>query len=246
MLRYVVGDSLFFEILNSYAADPGLKYEIVTTADFNEKVNSVTSEDYDWFFDQWVYSPNHPVYQNSYSISGSGPTWQIDLIVNQIQQNTVLFKMPVDIKIEFIDATDTTVTVITNAVASQTYNFQLDKEPAELIFDPDRDIVLKVVNTVLVSVDVNENIPADFSLEQNYPNPFNPTTTIKYSLPEKEFVTLKIFDVMGNEVNTVVNEEKLAGTYSVEYSASGLASGIYFYQFTTAKYTDTKKFVILK
>jgi len=135
---------------------------------------------------------------------------------------------------------------MTNAVASQAYNFQLNKEPAELIFDPDRDIVLKAANSVLVSVDENENIPAEFSLEQNYPNPFNPTTTIKFSLPENEFVTLKVFDVMGNEITVLVNEEKTAGSHSIKFNAVDIASGIYFYQLKAGKHSDTKKLVILK
>jgi aminopeptidase N len=246
MLRYVVGDSLFFQLMHSYASDPVYKYDVVNTAIFNEKVNAVTGEDYDWFFDQWVYSPNHPVYQNNYSISGSGPTWQIDLTVSQTQQNTVLFKMPIEIKIEFIDATDTTFTIMTNAVASQTYNFQLNKEPIELIFDPGRDIVLKVASTVVVSMDENEIIPEEFSMGQNYPNPFNPTTNIEFRIADFGFVILKVYDVLGNEVAMLVNEEKPPGIYTVEFNASSLSSGTYFYKLTAGKFSDTKKLIILK
>ena len=112
MLRYVVGDSLFFEILNTYASDPVYKYDIVSTADFNEKVNSVTGDDYDWFFDQWVYSPNHPVYQNTYTISEAGQSWNVELSINQVQQNTAFFKMPVELKITFSDATDSTFKIL--------------------------------------------------------------------------------------------------------------------------------------
>lgn len=246
MLRYVVGDSLFFQIMQSYASDQAYKYDVVNTALFNEKVNTVTGNDYDWFFDQWVYSPNHPVYQNNYSISDSGLMWQIDLVVNQTQQNTVLFKMPVEIKIEYSDATDTTFTIMTNAVANQSFNFQLSKEPTQLIFDPDMDIVLKVANTVVVSVDEIENIPYEFTLEQNYPNPFNPVTIIQYAIGSRQFVTLKVFDILGNEIATLVNEEKNAGNYEINFDASGLTSGIYFYTLTSDNFTETKKLVLMK
>ena len=245
MLRYVVGDSLFFEILNTYTSDPSYKYDIVSTPDFNDKVNSVTGEDYDWFFDQWVYSPNHPVYQNSYTISESGQNWDVELTINQVQQNTAFFKMPVEIKIEFSDATDTTFTILNDA-NNQVNNFQFFKEPVNLIFDPDRNIVIKTANTILVSVEDDEQLPEEFSLEQNYPNPFNPSTTIRFNLPEQEFVTLKIYDVMGNEIAVILKEEKQAGTHSIQYDASGLASGTYYYKLQAGNNIETRKMLLVK
>ena len=258
MLRYVVGDSLFFEILHSYASDPIYKYDIVNTSILNDKVNSVTGEDYDWFFDQWVYSPNHPVYQNTYSFSGSNMDWDVALTINQTQQNTVFFKMPVEIKIKFFDLTDTTFTVM-NDTNNQLFSFHFDKQPTELVFDPNNEIVLKISNTVLVSANEDENIPSEFILEQNYPNPFNPNTIIRYQLPETGFVTLKVFDVLGNEVARLVNEEKTAGSYEIEFNShsdesqnlpagrQGLSSGIYFYQLKVEnKFIETKKLVLMK
>lgn len=92
--------------------------------------------------------------------------------------------------------------------------------------------------------------PDQFSLGQNYPNPFNPSTTIKYSIPTSEFVSLKVFDVLGNEVATLVNEEKPAGVYEVEFRSSvgnvQLASGIYFYRLTSGSFVETKKMQLLK
>ena len=85
-----------------------------------------------------------------------------------------------------------------------------------------------------------------FSLGQNYPNPFNPSTKIKYSIPALGFVNLKVYDMLGNEVATLVNEEKPAGGYAVEFDASGLSSGIYFYKLQAGNYLDTKKMLMLK
>ena len=95
-------------------------------------------------------------------------------------------------------------------------------------------------------VDVEVGIPSEYSLEQNYPNPFNPITTINYSVKEKGLVTLKIFDVLGNKVKTLVNEEKEAGKYSVKLNASQLASGVYFYSLQAGVFISTKKMVLLK
>jgi hypothetical protein len=85
-----------------------------------------------------------------------------------------------------------------------------------------------------------------FMLEQNYPNPFNPSTVISYQLPVTNNVTLKVFDVLGNEIATLVNEEKTAGEYEVEFNAMGLPSGIYFYQLKAGDFIQTKKMILLK
>jgi hypothetical protein len=85
-----------------------------------------------------------------------------------------------------------------------------------------------------------------FALEQNYPNPFNPTTKIKFQIPEVEFVKLTIYDILGNEVRTIVDENKFAGTYEVGLDANDLSSGIYFYTLNAGKYFDSKKMILLK
>jgi hypothetical protein len=86
----------------------------------------------------------------------------------------------------------------------------------------------------------------DFELSQNYPNPFNPTTTIKYQIPNAGFVTLNVYDVLGNEIATLVEEEKPAGSYEVEFNATALPSGIYFYQLRAGSFVQTKKMILIK
>ena len=87
---------------------------------------------------------------------------------------------------------------------------------------------------------------SSFTLSQNYPNPFNPTTTINYQIPELSFVTIKVYDVLGNEIAELVNEEKAKGTYAIDFNAAGLPSGIYFYRLTTGGYSATKKMILIK
>lgn len=89
-------------------------------------------------------------------------------------------------------------------------------------------------------------LPQDFSLKQNYPNPFNPSTNIEYSIPEASFVELKVYDVLGNEVAALVNEEQAAGTYKADFSGSGLASGLYIAKLQAGNYTKTIKMSLLK
>ena len=85
-----------------------------------------------------------------------------------------------------------------------------------------------------------------FILLQNYPNPFNPTTKIRYQIPEESFVTIKVYDVLGNEITSLVNEQKPAGSYEVDFNGTGLPSGVYFYQLRAGNYVDTKKMILMK
>ncbi len=85
-----------------------------------------------------------------------------------------------------------------------------------------------------------------FELEQNYPNPFNPSTSIKFAISIKQFVSLKVYDVLGNEVTTLLNDQKPAGIYEIEFDANNLSSGIYYYRIVAGSFTDTKKMILLK
>jgi hypothetical protein len=96
-------------------------------------------------------------------------------------------------------------------------------------------------------LDVEEdNNPANFVLYQNYPNPFNPATTIKYQIPEDGFVTIKIYDILGNEVKTLINEQKSKGSYSLMLDSSDLVSGVYIYRIQVNNFTSAKKMMVLK
>jgi hypothetical protein len=92
---------------------------------------------------------------------------------------------------------------------------------------------------------LTDPMPVKFSLAQNYPNPFNPSTTISYSLPKTAFVSLRIFNTLGQEVATLVNEQKEAGYYQVRWNAV-VPSGIYFYQLQAGEFVETKKMILLK
>jgi len=94
--------------------------------------------------------------------------------------------------------------------------------------------------------DVIIGIPLKYNLSQNYPNPFNPVTNLEFGIPELGFVSLKIYDVIGRELVTLVNEIKEPGYYKVKFNAADLASGVYFYRMTAGNFTDVKKFVVLK
>jgi len=153
-------------------------------------------------------------------------------------------------KIGFVHGNGTT-TEIQNfrfkdiGVPSGNYSYRLKQIDFDGSFEylPDRQ------GSNAIEVDITQ--PAEFSLGQNYPNPFNPETKIKYAIPSgglgiETAVQLKIYDVLGNEVAALVNEEKLPGEYQITFDGSGLVSGIYFYSLNAGNFSETKKMILLR
>ena len=125
---------------------------------------------------------------------------------------------------------------ITDASGSGT-NVSLGSE----MYIDDLELSMDVVSDV-----EDQTQPLTFQLEQNYPNPFNPSTTISFTIPFADFTSLKVYDVLGNEVAVLVNAEKPAGNYEVNFDASLLSSGTYFYKLQAGGVVRTKKMILLK
>ncbi|MCD4730981.1 MAG: T9SS type A sorting domain-containing protein [Bacteroidales bacterium] len=129
-------------------------------------------------------------------------------------------------------------------------------DPADIYFDKQNNLLAvplfftHAVEFVSLptSIDEKDNheIADGFVLKQNFPNPFNPVTTITYSIPRKSYITLRVYDILGREVVLLINEEKMKGNYDVEFNASELPSGVYFYKLQTEKYIETKKMIFMK
>ena len=108
------------------------------------------------------------------------------------------------------------------------------------------DVILNVKYDPSVGVENEKKLPSDYKLSQNFPNPFNPSTEIRYSLKESGNVLLKVFDILGKEVAVLKNKYETAGSHIVNFNASNLPSGIYFYTITTGSFHQTKKMVLLR
>ena len=161
-LRYVLGDPLFFRVMHEYTTDPGLMFKNAVTHDFAEKVNQVSGQDMNWFFNEWVYAPNHPVYQNTFETDSLGMnSWKVTLIINQVQTNTVFFKMPVEILVGFGDGTDSLIRIM-NDSNGQSFGFVFPKKPVSLTFDPNHNILLKQASTIHGISPVNKPGSGDF------------------------------------------------------------------------------------
>jgi aminopeptidase N len=248
MLRGVVGDSTFFEILRTYAAHPDLAYNVATTEDFQAVAESVYGQSLDYFFQEWIYGENYPRYTATwYSSLLSGENYKLYLNIAQATNTDPrYFTMPIQIIVNTTIG-DTLVTFFNNRL-NQNFEIEVSGEPTSIVFDPNNHI-LKTANVIATSAD-GSTAPFEYELLQNYPNPFNPSTIIKYQLSQREFVTIKVFNILGKEVATLVSENKEAGKHETAFDAAsiagGLKSGVYFYRIEAGSFVDTKKMILLK
>jgi hypothetical protein len=136
-----------------------------------------------------------------------------------------------------IESGDYYLRLVTNVVGNAEYT-------VSNILRDDFDINKIYYNSI--SFKGNNEVPTVYELSQNYPNPFNPSTTIKYQIPKDGLVTLKVYDILGAEVATLVNEEKIAGKYETNFDASRLASGVYLYRLKVNDFVSVKKMMLLK
>lgn len=244
--RKTVGDEMFMRIMKSYMNDTNFAFKTASTSDFVNKVNEVTQVDYTWFFDQWLKQPNHPKYQNSMIIIDSGSAgWKLYFTINQVQTNSGFYKMPVKIKINYSDNTDS-IAIVENNINNQTFTFTSARQPVGTEFDYDFSIAPKEANSIIGISHNNESVPKHFNLYQNYPNPFNPSTYITYTLPVASNVILRVYDITGKLVGNPVNGKQLAGEYKVNFEGNNLASGVYFYRIEAGSYVNVKKMILLK
>jgi aminopeptidase N len=243
-LRYVLGDSTFFNIMNAYATDTSFMFKNAVTEDFISSVNQVSGQDMQWFFDEWVYAPNHPVYDNTFLIDYPGTGyWQVSLTIEQIQTNTVFFRMPVEVKISFTNGSDTIVKILNDA-NPQLFQWNFLKQPSSLSFDPNRNILLKQATTIVGLG--NDKHYSGYSLEQNEPNPFSVLTTIQYNIPKESDVKISIIDSQGKILLIPVNKKHEPGKYKFDLTNDSLSPGVYFYKIESGKYTESRKMIIIK
>jgi len=239
----VLGDSLFFKVMKAYATDPRLMYGVAFTEDFTAIASAVSGQDLQWFFDQWVYSPDHPVYSNAYEFDSlENNRWRVALTVRQTQTKTVFFKMPVEIMISFADQSDTLLNII-NDTNPQEYAFYFEKKPSELVFDPYRCILLKQASTVVGNT---ENRPTSNSqLLWSEPNPFSDRTMVRYQVCKSGPVIISVMDIQGKTVSKPVNRIHEPGDYHLIIERGSFEPGIYFLNLVTGDQSETIRMVVV-
>lgn len=244
MLRGLVGDETFFNILRTYSYHPSVAYGVAVTEDFQAIAENVSGLDLGYFFQQWIYGEGYPRYSIVWNKYNAGSNlWNLAVNINQqTNSNPAYFTMPVQIKVSRAIG-DTTVTVFNNA-QNQAFEIAIEGEPASISFDPN-NYILKTVLSIVTGVEGDVSLNS-YSLEQNYPNPFNPVTVIRYDIAQNENVEISIYNILGQRIRTLIDEFKPAGKYEVEFNATGLSSGIYFYTLNSGNYTEAKKMLLLR
>jgi hypothetical protein len=229
--------------MRTYSAHPSVSYGVATTEDFQAIAESVYGQTLNYFFQEWVYGENEPTYIVGWDKSYvSGDIYNVAITIYQaVNTNPSFFTMPVQIKLN-TTLGDTTVTLFNDA-QTQSFQFDVIGDPQSLVFDPGNWILKN--NTVVTEIE-DVTIPLQYSLEQNYPNPFNPKTVIGYQLLVSGNVSLKVFDILGNEVAILIDGYIEAGNHKVDFNAAGLNSGVYFYTIESANFTETKKMILLR
>ena len=246
MLRHVLKDEAFFAALKAYAVE--FAYSNATTEDFRRVCERAYGADLNWFFQQWVYGRYRPFYEYSWYDSTALDRHVVVLQLDQIQDNTGLFTMPLDVRISTAAGADTTF-VVWDSLASQTFYFDLAEAATNLEIDPD-GWVLKFLQEKPTSV-ASASEPRSFHLEQNYPNPFNAETVLAYSTPGKAVVTLEIYDLLGRRVRRWVQSVSAPGSYTVRWdghdgSGRPVTSGIYFYRLRAGDFVQTRKLAVVR
>jgi aminopeptidase N len=244
MLRGVVGDSSFFHGLSRYRALYTGK--TATTENMKAVFDTVSGQNLDWFFAEWVYGRGWPIYNLNY-------TWSSDTLHLTLTQNQgaawPVFKTPLQVRVEN-DFVDTLLTINPTARVSEA-TAHIPFQPTRVLLDPD-SLVLKQVAATAAVVD-RSGLPAEFILEQNYPNPFNALTHLRYSVGAvsgqqavASKVEMKVYDLLGREVAVLVDEERLAGKYEVTFDGSGLSSGVYFVRLHAGGRTAVKSMLLVR
>ncbi|MBK7211969.1 MAG: T9SS type A sorting domain-containing protein [Bacteroidales bacterium] len=238
-LRYVLGDSLHFAGLYEYANDTNFKYKSADIPGFQNKMEEVSGQDLNWFFDEWIYKANHPSYKNVYSYKKVDNKWQVLFTARQQQANIYYWQMPLELKINFMDLTDTVIRVF-NSFNGEIFSFEFDKQPANLVFDPDRDILLKQATTIV-------GLPED-ALANDFELTVNPTlvtdqATVKYYVAETSKVSLDLVDLNGKVVRKLARSVQYPGYHQTELDCNDLAKGVYIVRLTTDNQRVNVRFI---
>jgi len=246
MLRNVTGDSTFFNILKAYYADPRVQYGTAVTEDFRDICEEVSGIELDKYFQQWIYGEYYPKYQYSWKSTEVLGRYKIDLQVNQVQTNTVIFWMPIDVNIK--TSGGDTMVVVWDSLQTQNFEIWADDQPSSLKLDED-NWILKDAEEV-VSIDPDEkawSIPGSFEIISVYPNPFNSQTTIEFSLPKASAISIDVYDIIGRKVENLISAKLYnAGIHRIQWDAKQLASGVYNIILRSGNETRFQKISLIK
>ncbi|MCF7805541.1 MAG: T9SS type A sorting domain-containing protein [Candidatus Marinimicrobia bacterium] len=250
MLRHVVGDSTFFDVLDEYREQYYMKTAI--TEDFRRVAEQVSGRDLSAFFQQWIYEPGAPNYDYCMWTNPAGGQTEVILSINQTQMEPFpeVFEMPLDVRFSDSTGHDTTL-VVENFQRKQQYNFIFDWQPNEVKLDPD-DWVLKTAKHVPANLTRDGcEFLEQFAIAPAYPNPFNNETTLTFTLPTRAYVNGDIIDITGRKVASIVSRVLDPDRHTYHWDGTDdqgaiVSSGIYFFRIRAGENVTSQKMIFLK
>ena len=245
MLRHKVGETMFFDILKSYASNDSLSYNAASTSDFQKVCEDISGLDFEQFFQQWIYGEKYPKYELSWWHEGNGI---YNVKIDQVQSYN-FFSMPIDLKFSGSagpSLVDTTI-VIENNNSSQLYEFSGFNFLVEnVMLDPENWILKEATYSVN---EIDNILPDRVEVEKAFPNPFNSKVKLSFYINPQfgdTHVNVNIFDLRGKIVESLIDNEFIPGYHTTFWNANGKSSGVYFIQLATDNYIDSQKILFLK
>ena len=245
MLRHKVGETMFFDILKSYALNDSLSYNAASTSDFQKVCEDISGLDFEQFFQQWIYGEKYPKYELSWWHEGNGI---YNVKIDQVQSYN-FFSMPIDLKFSGSAGpilVDTTI-VIENNNSSQLYEFSGFNFLVEnVMLDPENWILKEATYSVN---EIDNILPDRVEVEKAFPNPFNSKVKLSFYINPQygdTHVNVNIFDLRGKIIESLIDNEFMPGYHTTFWNANGKSSGVYFIQLATDNYIDSQKILFLK
>ena len=243
MLRRVVGDEAFFQILRDFCVDPRYRFSVAETNDFKALCEARYGSSLSWFFDEWLTRTDRLSYRYSSICYRLNDAFNLTIVVDQTQ--TALYAMPVDFRITTASGVIDTVFWVDDR--HEEFHVALADSALGAALDPDHWILCD--KTELAPA--GDAVPSFAVLDQNYPNPFNPTTTIRFMLNEPAAVSLRIYDAAGRLVRVLVEAPLSAGTYARAWDGTdsrgvAVSSGVYLYRLDAGSFSRTRKMIMIR
>ena len=248
MLRYVVGDADFKDIMKTYAADPAVHYGVATTSDFQRVAETVSGMDLDVFFSQWVTTGNgYPLYRTYNFSQPYGDVYKVWVTLEQYQQpgqlpgqsNINVFVMPVVIAVQTTGGEQRFQ--VQNDQRKQTFELTVAAQPTSVSIDPDNKILRGSVST-----GVGDRVPTFLAVTSLLPNPAQSSFTFQYVVDRDGPLDLDVFDIAGRRVLSRPGKSVVAGSGAETIDASSLAAGVYFIRIRSGHQQATRKFVVVR
>lgn len=246
MLRFVLGDSVFFDALRSFGQTHA--YGCATTADFQSTSEAVSGSNLDWFFSEWIYGCGWPEFEYAWDAVSGDSGWTVSLVMDQIQQVGPVFTMPMELGLS--TAAGDTVLEIWVDEAHEQYDFLVADAPSGLVLDPDHWVLMKASEVPYAGAG-RQNRPAGRSYLSVYPNPASRSALIHYRISTPQYLAVSVYDATGQLVAPVFEGPAPAGTGTAVWDGMTLSGrpaspGVYFCRIVTGHGTRSVRIVLAR